>query len=296
MFWMIFGFGLLASAFTANKFILHDLNPVFFVAVRMGISGLLLVGYYLIKRSKNLRIKHLFEDGKQLILVCVFTNFVPAILKAYALKALISSEAVLIGSLDPFVTAIYAYFLFGDRLSMKQFLGIFIGFLSILLLVSAKHPILGLNISMPVLYAFGAVVIGRYGWILTQKLLKKDRYHPAEINGISMLASGVFALMTSFFMGNEMAFDVCFNQTNIGFMLYTIIIGNIISYTMIAYFLKHHPVTLVSLLGFSVPIFTHFYGWMFLQEPLSWQFFIAVLGASLGFMIYKLKLHTKSYS
>ena len=246
-----------------------------------------IVGYYLIKRSKNLGIKHLFEDWKQLLFVCVCTNFIPAILKAYALKSLISSEAVLIGSLDPFVTAIYVYFLFGDRLSMRQFLGICIGFMSILLLISAKHPILGFNISLPVLCALGAVVIGRYGWILTQKLLKKDRYKPAEINGISMLGSGVFALMTSFFMGDKMAFDVCFNQTNIGFMLYTIIIGNIVSYTMVAYFLKHHPVTLVSFLGFSVPIFAHFYGWMFLQEPLSWQFFIAVMCASLGFILYK---------
>jgi len=49
MFWMIIGFGLLASAFTANKFLLRDLSPLFLVALRMTIPGIILIGYYLKK-------------------------------------------------------------------------------------------------------------------------------------------------------------------------------------------------------------------------------------------------------
>ena len=298
MFYILLGFALLASAFTANKFILKEINPIFFVALRMTLSGLILIGYYLKKRSPHLRIKHLLKDSKTILVICFCTTFIPSVLKAYALKYLISSEAVLIGSLDPFITAIYAYFLFSERITLRKFFGILIGFVSIILLLSSKHPILDEAIrykifSLPVLAAIGAVIVGRYGWILTQKLLQKHRYQPAEINGISMLGAGIFAFATAFFTGDIVSINSILNLKMMGLFSYTVIIGNIIAYTMVAYALKHNPVTLVSVLGFSVPIFSHFYGWLFLHEPLSWKFFIAVVCALIGFMIYKSPLRSE---
>lgn len=214
----------------------------------------------------------------------------PALLKAYALKHLISSEAVLIGSLDPFITAIYAYFLFSERLTWKKFLGIVIGFVSITILISSKSSIdEAFNyklFSLPILCAFFAVVIGRYGWIMTQKLLKAERYQPAEINGITMLGSGLFALVSSFSLGQAASLEVCFSYRTLGFLAYTVIVGNLIAYNMYAYFLKMHKVTLISFLGFSVPIFSHFFGHFFLNEPLSLPFFVTVILASIGLRIY----------
>ncbi len=166
-----------------------------------------------------------------------------------------------------------------------------IGFISIAILISKKNPLYdtALNFkifSLPVVCAFLAVVIGRYGWIMTQNLMKKERYLPAEINGISMIGSGFFALMTTFMIGDAAPLNVCLHHKVIIPLIYTVVIGNLIAYTIYAYSLKRLPVTLVSFLGFSVPIFSHFYGYLVLQEPLTWQFFVATSCACFGLIIY----------
>lgn len=288
---IILGFALLASAFTANKLILMEISPLFFVGIRMIIPGMILVGYYLKKGSANLSWQHLKKDRKDLFIICVCTTFVPALLKAFALKHLISSEAVLIGSLDPFVTAVYAYFLFSEQLSARKFVGIAIGFVSIALLLSSKHPLFEQVgqfklFSLPVLAAFSAVIIGRYGWIITQKLLKLERYQPPEINGISMLISGMLAMTTSIATATTPSMDVLMSSSVLLPLAYTVIVGNLIAYNLYAYFLKMYKVTLISFIGFTIPIMSHFYGHLILNEPLSWKFFITVGIASLGLRIY----------
>lgn len=292
MFWIVLGFALLASAFTANKFLLFELSPVFFVGLRMLIAGTLIIGFYLLKRSKNLRPKHLLQDAGSLLTICFSTTFVPSVFKAFALKYLLSSEAVLIGSLDPFITAVYAYFLFNEKLTLRKFMGICLGFFAITLLMSTRHTALGdifdpsKLLSWPVLAALAAVIIGRYGWILTQSLLKKERYTPAELNGVSMLGSGILALSTSYITGQAAPLSIWVSPQMLGLLAYTVVIGNLVAYTMYAHFLKKYPVTLISFLGFSVPICSHFYGWMVLDEPLSWKFFLATAIAAYGLVIY----------
>lgn len=292
MLWVIVGFALLASAYTPYKLILAHISPIFFVGLRMGLAGLISCSYFLWKRSPNLRPSHLGRDLASIITICFTTTFVPSVLKAFAFKHLISSEAVLIGSLDPFITAIYAYILFSEAISWRKFFGISLGFIAVTLLVSIRHTAYGdifdfsKLFSWPVAAAFGSMVIGRYGWIVAQSLLRKERYAPAEINGVTMLGSGVIALTVSGFLG-EIAPIGTWVNFSVGMpILWTVVVGNLLAYTIYVSSLKHFPVTLVSFLGFTVPIAAHFYGWFLLGEPLSWKFFLATAVASLGVLIY----------
>lgn len=292
MLWVIIGFALLASAYTPYKLILAHISPIFFVGLRMGLAGLISCGYYLWKRSPNLRPSHLRGDLASIITICFTTTFIPSVLKAFAFKYLISSEAVLIGSLDPFVTAIYAYILFAEAITWRKFFGICLGFCAVTLLVSIRHTAYGdifdftKLFSWPVAAAFGSMVIGRYGWIVAQSLLRKERYAPAEINGVTMLGAGMIALVTSAFLGQAAPVETWLN-VNVGLpILWTVVVGNLLAYTIYVTSLKRLPVTLISFLGFTVPIASHFYGWFWLSEPLSWKFFLSTAVASLGVLIY----------
>lgn len=258
----------------------------------MGLAGLLSCSYFLWKRSPNLRPAHLSRDLASIITICFTTTFVPSVLKAFAFKYLISSEAVLIGSLDPFVTAIYAYILFSEAITWRKFFGISLGFFAVTLLVSIRHTAYGdifdftKLFSWPVAAAFGSMVIGRYGWIVAQSLLRKERYAPAEINGVTMLGSGIIALVASSLLGEIAPLHTWVNFA-VGLpILWTVFVGNLLAYTIYVTSLKRYPVTLVSFLGFTVPVAAHFYGWALLGEPLSWKFFLATAVASLGAVIY----------
>ena len=86
------------------------------------------------------------------------------------------SKVALIGSLDPFLTAIYAYFLWHEKLTRKKLIGILIGFTGSLVLIISHsaadmHELWG-PLSLAELAAFGSVCISRFGWIKIQQLLK----------------------------------------------------------------------------------------------------------------------------
>lgn len=273
MFWIFVGFGLLASAISVNKVILQSVPLIFFVGLRMFLAGVILCGLFY-KKSPRLTLTNIRRDAGILIWIALCTTFFPSLLKAFGLKYLVSSKAAFIGALDPFVTAIYSYALWAERLSPRKIIGIALGFIGTILLcipqdTIEKTMISFLIFSLPELAAFGAVAIGRYGWISAQRVLRQDRYSPPELNGLIMTISGVIGLTTSCLVDQ---FDLTYFPTTITFLsllAYTVIIGNVVAYTMYAHFLKAYSANFVSLAGFSVPIFVSIYGLLFLGEKIT---------------------------
>jgi len=280
----------LASGFSANKVLLGWLPPTFFVGIRMLCAGLIMVAYNY-RTSKRMRFAYFKRDLLTIFGIAIFTTYVPSLLKAYGLQGLPSSKAAMIGSCDPFVTAIYAYALWRERLSFKQFLGITLGFFGIVLLMTSgslheQSLHAWLIFSWPELAALGSVVVGRYGWILVRSLLKKERYKPTEINGLSMVFSGVLALLTSFFIDPISSISIPSVAQFSFFFLYTIIAGNIVGYGLYAYCLKKYRLTFVSLAGFSIPLFVTLIGWVFLGERLTLLFGVSAAIIFVGLLIF----------
>ncbi len=290
MFLVFLGFALLASAIIANKCILFTLPPILFVGIRMFLAGLILVSY---RYHKNHRFAWVYLKQDMIILfaISVFTTLIPSILKAYALKNLYSSKATLLGSLDPFVTAIYSYVIWHEKLSWQKIMGICLGMFGTMVLIYSTSSVEQTAMawwvfSYPELAALAAMAIGRLGWMMVQHLVRKDRYKPTEVNGLTMLLSGVIGLAIAPIFENIWAIGPI-NWLSIAFyMAYTVIVGNIIAYTMYAQFLRHHSSTFISLAGFSVPIFTYIYGWAYLHEPLSVPFIVSISITLLGVILF----------
>ncbi len=290
MYILFLAYFLLASSFSANKVLLADLPPTFFVGIRMLCAGLIMVIYHY-RKSERLKFSYFKSDLWALIAVAVLTTYLPSVLKAYGLHGMPSSKAALIGSCDPFVTAVYAYALWRERLTLKQFLGITIGFIGIIMLltsssVSEQSLHAWLIFSWPELAALGSVIVGRYGWILVRSLLKKERYEPTEVNGISMTVSGILALATSFFIDPISSITVKSIPWFVFFFSYTVIAGNIVGYGLYAASLKRHSVTLVSLVGFTIPLFVSLIGWLFLGEQLTMFFFFSTVTVFTGLLLF----------
>lgn len=287
---IILGFGVFASAITINKLCLVQLPPLFFVGMRMLASGLIMLVYHAF-RSSRMKICHLKPDLKALIIIGILTTFIPSALKAFGLKYLISSKATLLSSLDPFVTAIYAYFLWNERINLRQFLGMLIAFFGIFILLLTSSPleqILGGVgfLSWPELATLGSMVVGRYGWILAQRVLHAERYSPSELNALIMTVGGSCSLFLSACLGE---LSHCTLPTSWTFWLivtYSVTIGNIMGYTIYSTLLKKHPITLISLCGISVPLYVHLFGPLILGEHLSSLFFISFLLVAAGTFIF----------
>ena len=285
------GFALLASAIIANKIVLASIAPALFVGIRMLAAGLILYVFFF-RKSVRLSYSYLKNDLPILLSISLLTTLIPSLLKAYALKYLVSSKATFLGSFDPFVTAIYAYFLWHERLSLQKIVGMIIGFSGILILLSTTSSqeneimVWGM-LSYPELAALGAMALGRLGWILVQKVLRAQRYTVAEINGMTMILSGSGALLVALWLGETRITIIPGQELRLlGAMLWTIIIGNVIGYGMYAHFLKSHSATLISLSGFSVPIFVYIFGWLYLGESPSLTFLLASCVTFIGLLIF----------
>ena len=203
---------------------------------------------------------------------------------------MLSAKFSLLGSIDPFVTAFYAYILWREQLTINQIIGMVLLFISLIFLITTISPSEGnliFNVfSYPELAALAAPMLGRIGWLLVQHLLRSERYTAGEINGLTMFGSGASALMLSY-PTESWAIALGFQWPTVSFaMLYTIVVGNIIALTMYAKFLKTHSAVFVALAGFSVNFFVVFYGWLLLGEIPPPSFFIALVVMFIGFYIF----------
>jgi len=287
---IIVAYTMLASGIVANKFLLKSISPDLFVGIRMFVSGVLLFAFS-VGSSHRLRWRYVREDIGVILFISLCTTLIPSTLKAFALDYMPASKYSLLGSIDPFVTAIYAYFLWNERLTLTKIMGMLIGFSGVLISIMSSMPAEQqwgqlLYLSYPEIAVIGSVIVSRYGWILVQGMLKKDRYMPVEINSLAMLFSGSFALCGALLRGAQVTIASPFIPQFIGIFLITIVIGNLIGYTMYSYCLKRHNATLMSLSGFMIPCFVYLFSQMLGFEKFSLNFIISLALLFCGVCIF----------
>jgi|SRR5579871_3541197 len=278
---------LLASTFTIGKAVLAYTQPIFFIGIRMIIGGGLLLAYirFFHKSLWKLERKHA-RLCAQIMFVHIYCAFV---LEFIALEHMTSAKACLLYSFSPFITALFAYCLWNERLNTKKCIGLsvgLLGFVPILMATSADEGTTFLRISVPEITLLLAVTAGAYGWLLVQDMMRKG-YSPLMINGIGMLGGGCMALITAFIFEST-------NQQPIMtdwplFLVYTaalILITNVIFYNLYGMLLHVYSATFISFAGFMCPLFAAFYGWLFLGEHISAAFFISVAIITLGLYLF----------
>lgn len=252
----------------------------------MFVAGTILLIYNLQKRQSW---KFLKNDWPWLLVITLTTTFFPAIFKSYGLAHLPAGHVAILGSIDPFVTAIYSYFIWQEKLTWKKALGITLGMIGAIVPYNLSCiTVQSLCNVIPQLAVLGSIILSRLGWILVSILLRKDRYTPTQLNSIMMLSSGIVALFVSwrFESGSLLLASNVSPWYFIGLLVFTIIIGNIFAYSLYAYILKHNNVTFISLAGASVPLFVGIFSWIFTGIPLNANFGLAVLLLFIGLFFF----------
>jgi drug/metabolite transporter (DMT)-like permease len=291
MLFLLFVFFLIASAFLVNGYITTFLAPDLFVFLRMGISGILLFIIYcrnkeILTAAKN----HFFF----LFLIASLTTFLPSLLRAYALQNILASRASFWGALEPFIASLYLYILYNEQITKYQVIGCVLScFASIFFIVmQAKENIfIGAIICLADLAQLGSIFISRFGWIKAQELMKQNIFAPQQLNAFCFIISSVLSLLL--FISRKGKLDYLYpllhNYSFLGAFLYTIIIGNMIAYTLYAYALKNTVVTYVAIAGLSMPLFVHLLSVLFLHEALSPSFFLSIILIAIALFIFQKK-------
>lgn len=277
-----------ASTFTISKAALQSAEPLFFTGVRMIIAGAFLLVYegYRGRRITGIYMRHigLFV---QIVLVYIYAAYVLDIL---ALQHMSSAKGCLFYNLSPFVSALFSYWFFAEHMTIKKWVGLVIGFVSFIPVVmthaSSEVAISGGIISWGEIEMFGAVLASVYGWILVRQLIKEHEYSSVLINGIGMFGGGVLSLLTYYIVYGG-AHRAVYSVSQ--FWLYIvliIVIANFAFANMYSILLKKYTVTFLSFAGFTAPLFASIFGWVFLGETVSWDFFATTALVVVGLYIF----------
>lgn len=299
MFLVILLYALFASVFTIAKTGLEYSQPFFLVGSRMFMAGLILLTYqFFINRKEFTFDKKLFWRVFRLAL---FSIYLTNVFEFWGLKYLTSFKTCFIYSLSPFVSAILSYFMFADKMSVKKWAGLiigFAGFLPILLYETSSEEQTGhfLFLSWAEIAVMIAAVSSVYGWILLKQLVQENGYPIFMANGLSMVLGGLMALVHSLFVETWDPIPVSKTLPFLECALLLILISNLICYNLYGYLLKRYSATFISFAGFTTPLFTAFFGWFYLGENVTWPFYISAIIVFAGlFTFYQEELKQDYY-
>ena len=251
----------------------------------MLLGGMIILAFLALFKRKDLRLKkhHFFP----LILFAITAVYLSNIFEFWGLQYLTAAKACFIYSLSPFLSALFSYFQFREKISSKKLLGLvigFIGFIPVLLNQSGAEQLLGgiSFLSWAEISLIIATVTAVYGWILLRKLGKEEEVSPLMANGTSMFLGGIFALGHSFLTENWNPLPVTNYPGFLQGVLLMILISNLFCYNLYGWLLKHFTATFLSFAGLTTPLFAAFFGWIILGETVSWTFFLSVGIISIG--------------
>jgi len=264
--------------FSLAKFALQYSPPIFLTGFRMALAGVLLVGYLAVRKRSEFRLnrKQIFS----ILLLSIFSIYLTNVLEFWGLQHLTAAKACFIYSLSPFFSAFFSYLHFGERMNGRKWLGLLIGFIGILPVLSLQTGSEDLwhavgFLSWPTLAVMGAALCSVYGWVLLRLSVKDQVISPIMANGSSMLIGGLLAFSHSFFVESWNPTPVLAGSflPFLGWTALMAFISNIVCYNLYGMMLKKFTATLLSFVGLLSPIFASLHGWVFLGEPLSWTIF-----------------------
>lgn len=279
---------LFGMAIPISKMLLKYTTPIFFTGVRISIAGLLLLAYQLLCVRKKVTFcrKNLIMYGQAIF----FGAYITYILRFWGLSQISSIKTAFLFNTSPFFTALYAYVMEKERLSHMQWIGLCLGFVGILpiLLTTCTHENLFGELcifSWAELAVLLSVAAHCYSWMIIRRLIRLEGHKPTFINGICLTFGGILALITSIFM--ESIPHIVDLGYFISWLMIVILLSNLISHNIYGYLLdKHYSATFLSFTNFLGPLFTACYGWVFLNEQITWHFSLSLCLVFFGLYLF----------
>jgi len=284
-------YALFASVFTIAKTGLAYVQPLFFVGTRMVSAGIILLSYQFFVKKQTFALDR--KTWRRLFLLAIFSIYLTNIFEFWGLSYLTSSKTCFIYSLSPFLSAIFSYVLFSEKLTKKKWIGLIVGFLGftpLLLYQTSAEEEIGqfFFFSWAELAVIMAVICSVYGWILLKQLVNEHALSPLTANGISMLTGGILALAHSFAVENWQPFPVTNYPIFLECAILLTFISNLICYNLYGSLLKRYSPTFMSFAGLTTPLFAALFGWLSLGERVAWPFYLSFLIVLMGLLLFEL--------
>lgn len=282
---------LFASTFIIGKDVVSVVPPILFIAIRMIAAGALLLAFLRLTGHKRPKLKS--NHYPWLAGIIFFHIYLAFVCEYVGLQYVSGAKTSLLFNLSPFFTALLCYFLFKERMSVKKWIGLIIGFVGFLPVLTSQSSgaesimaSLGV-ISWGEIAVITAVFSSCIGWICMSKLTRDFDYSYMFINSFGMFLGGLLALPTSYLLetwpsASYLAGNLIFWRS----LILLILVGNVICFNLYGKLLHVYSATALSFFGFIIPFFSAIMGWFWLGEEMNIWFFVSLVVVSVGLYLF----------
>ncbi|MFA9240455.1 MAG: DMT family transporter [Candidatus Paceibacteria bacterium] len=275
---LIFAMFIWASSFIALKAAMEDLGPFTVIFLRMLIASLCFV--YFIKSF--LKYDFSKKDIKYIFLLALFEPCLYFIFESKSLQYTTASQAGMITSLMPIITAMAAGYFLKEIISKQIIFGSFIAMSGAIWLslqgtssIDAPNPLLGNFLELL------AMICGA-GYTITARYLS-DKYSALFITAIQVFIGAIF--FTPLFLYEYFTIDMNITIKSFLWIAYLGIVVTLAGYGLYNYALTKIEASKAAMFVYLIPVFTLILAYFILNEKLSIFEFIACFVILFGVFI-----------
>ena len=258
------------STYLFNKVAVTELPPFFLASIRFFTAGCIMISIAYITKS-NLKISK--KEFKNICITAFFFLVYGNSVFVWALQFVDSGFGSLMASTNPLFVLIMMRIIDQKPMKKKSILGVVLGILGMVLLVSQEELTTSQNSLVGVLVMLTCVLSWSYGSIFVAKASLPKNFLVST--GYQMIFGGIFLALVSLVFQESWSSPLSWT-TNVQLSMFLLIIfGGIIAFTAFNYLLKVVSTDKVSTSAYVNPVIALFMGWYFLDEKLSLQSIIA---------------------
>ena len=246
------------------------LSHVQVAGLRMSIAALVMLPFAI--RSINL-LKT--KSAPYLLIVGLCGNFIPSYLFTYAGTGLSSGFCGILNSFTPIFTVIIALIAFKTKVHWLQVIGILIGTVGIISLITSGGQVTLVNSPSHI----GAILIATllYGISVNTIRHKLTHISPIEVTSLGLFCILPFALSSFLFEGTPQdILNKSFGWSALGYVVLLGVIGTAISNIYFNRLIKLTSAIFASSVTYLIPIFAVLFGFI-LNESITYLQFISML-------------------
>jgi len=244
------------SAFMFIKISAVEFGPILLVTLRLLIAGLVFMPL-LLKKQNRLQFKLYLPS---ILIIAVISNALPFTLFAFASLGATSNMLGILNGTTAFLTTVIAYFWLKEFISSKQIVGLFLGFIGVVILVNPA------NGSSTILASMCALV-GSLCYAFNGNYLQKYHQNSNKIVliGWSMFFGGLLMLpLAAFNLPNQMP-----NFNSFLALSWLAVVSTGIGYLAYVRLIDRIGAVKTSTLTYLLPVFSIIWGAVFLNENIT---------------------------
>ncbi len=274
------------SAFFNIKIASADYTPMALAFGRIFFAALVMVIYCLIR---GIRIEAFGENWMWYATIGLINLVLPFFFISFGIIKVQSNMAAILMSTAPLYATILGHlFIKDEKINLLKFLGVFIGFLGVVFLFSDDLLINQSNI----FYAF-MVVLGPFFYTLGGLFSLKLKHIKNEVLTSSILVWAVIILLpVMFFFENPTELRPSWGSTIS--LFYLGVVATAIAWLMRFYILQNNGLVFQSQVAYIIPIFGLIFGYIFLQEKITYKIIIALIAVLISTYLIEKSKKTKN--